>query len=146
MHWERELLLYICVIHLRQIYFNPFTHEELNLLGKTISWRAARQLIVLHPKENIESERTWQTFRFCGALKFFSSVIGLKPKHRHCIKKFPFSSFDACEAVKVYLLISERSGNFFTKANDNSFHDVTFSVYSLLISDAWLWCAQAFVN
>ena len=59
---------------------NPFPDEQLNLLGivpkqvchfsslsifclgcKTISRRAARRLIVLHPKQNIESELKWQT-------------------------------------------------------------------------------------
>jgi len=60
--------------------FNPFPDELLNLLGtvpeqvcqfsslptfclgcKTISRRAARRLIALHPKQNIESEPKWQT-------------------------------------------------------------------------------------
>ena len=59
--------------------FDPFPDEQLNLLGtvpeqinhfsslsvfclgcKTISRQAARRLIVLHPKQNIQSELKWQ--------------------------------------------------------------------------------------
>jgi len=75
---------------------NPFTDKQLNLLGnvpkqachfgsvfvfclgcKTVSRRAARLLIVLHPEQNMESELEWQTFTFFGALKCCSSVKGL---------------------------------------------------------------------
>jgi hypothetical protein len=64
----------------QQFSIYPFPDEQLNLLGiiskqacnfsslsifclgcKTISRRAARRLIVLHPKQNIESELKWQT-------------------------------------------------------------------------------------
>jgi len=60
------------------MFINPFPDEQLNLDGpkqvchfsslsmfclgcKTISRRAARWLIVLHRKQNIESELKWQT-------------------------------------------------------------------------------------
>jgi len=68
------------------ICFNPFPEaQQLILLGivpkqvcrfsslsiscsgcKTNSRRAARRLIVLHPKQNIESEQKWQTC-FCAS-------------------------------------------------------------------------------
>ena len=60
--------------------FNPFTGKQLNLVVTvqkqvshlssfhifclgciTISRRAARRLMVLHPKQNIESDLKWQT-------------------------------------------------------------------------------------
>jgi len=59
---------------------NPLNYKQLNLLRivpeqvcdfsslsifclecKTFSRRAAQRLIVLHPRQNIESERKWQT-------------------------------------------------------------------------------------
>jgi hypothetical protein len=39
---------------------NPFHDEQLNLLV-VVPKQAARRLIVLHPKQNIESELKWQT-------------------------------------------------------------------------------------
>ena len=39
---------------------NPFPEEQLNLLV-VVPKQAARLLIVLHPKQNIESELKWQT-------------------------------------------------------------------------------------
>jgi len=64
---------------------NPLPDEQLNLLGivpkqvghlsllsilclgcKNDQWRAARRLIVLHPKQNIESELKWQTCQMLG--------------------------------------------------------------------------------
>jgi hypothetical protein len=44
----------------KQVYH--FGSLSIFCLGcKTISRRAARRLIVLHPKQNIESEQKWQT-------------------------------------------------------------------------------------
>jgi len=39
---------------------NRFPDEQLNLLG-IVPKQAARWLIVLHPKQNLESELKWQT-------------------------------------------------------------------------------------
>src|ERR1700731_3591451 len=81
--------------------FNPFPDKQLKLLGilpeqvchfsslpifsifclgcKRISQRAARRLILLHPKQNIENELKWQTCSGKMPSKFScSSGKGLK--------------------------------------------------------------------
>jgi len=89
--YNTQLIYFTHSSFLTNIYFiNPFTDEQQNLLGimpkqvchfsslfiycfgcKMISREAARGLIVLHPKQNIESELeselTGKLVRFCGA-------------------------------------------------------------------------------
>src|ERR1700721_2907226 len=83
---------------------NSFPDKWLNLLGivpeqvchfsslsifclgcKTISRRAARRLIVLHPKQNIESELKWQTCSGTMPSKFShlsgKELIGIDKNH-----------------------------------------------------------------
>src|ERR1700721_108198 len=81
--------------------FNPFPDKQLTLLGtvpkpvchfrslsifclgcKTISRRAACRLIVLHPKQNIESELEWQTCSGTMPSKFSCSSVKGHPKNK----------------------------------------------------------------
>jgi len=84
------------------VYFNAFPDEQLNLFGivrkqvgnfsslnifclgcNTISRRAARRLIVLHPERNIESEQKWQTY-----LIFASKCNSIKmQRHKNAMRQ-----------------------------------------------------------
>jgi len=85
---------------LQLLFFNPFTDKQLTLFCTvpkliyrfrllsvfclrcgTISRRAARRLIVLHPSKSMESELKWQTCPGMMSTKFsWSSVKGLMLK------------------------------------------------------------------
>ncbi len=90
---ELNLPLCSCFLMLSDAYtpwfINPIPVKQLNLLGslpkqvchfsslsrfclrcKTISWRAARRLIVLHPKQNLERELKWQTCQIFWGIKW----------------------------------------------------------------------------